>query len=203
MNLPGPNPSNPAEEQVSDEALVNRARSGDRTAFDTLVLRYQDRVFNMSFRMLGNREDALDVSQEVLVTAYRSLGGFQDRARFSTWLYRITVNRCRDELRRRQTVKHTRPASLDAGDDPQEPAGRSATPDQEASARELAGAVERAIAELPEEVREALVLRDTHGLNYEQIAEACSIPVGTVRSRLNRARTLLREELAPLLELDT
>jgi RNA polymerase sigma-70 factor (ECF subfamily) len=203
MNLPAPNPSNPEQEQVSDETLVARARSGDRAAFDALVLRYQDRVFNMSLRMLGNREDALDTAQEVLVTAYRSLGGFQERARFSTWLYRITVNRCRDELRRRQTVKHTRPASLDAGEDPLEPAGPPVTPDQEASARELAGAVERAIGGLPEEVREALVLRDTHGLGYEQIAKACSIPVGTVRSRLNRARTLLKEKLAPLLELDS
>ena len=108
----GPEPWLPAgftivrnlEQQISsnlgpDKALVERARGGDREAFDALIVRYQDRVYNMSFRMLGNREDALDAAQEVFLTVFRSLATFQSKARFSTWLYRVTVNRCRDELR--------------------------------------------------------------------------------------------------------
>lgn len=179
-----------------------QARRGDTVAFDDLVIRYQDRVFNMSYRMLGNREDAMDVSQEVFVTVFRSIGRFQERARFGTWLYRIIVNRCRDELRRRVSVKHTRPASLSAGD--VEPTARvGAGPVEQASARELQVLLERAIAELPEDVREVMVLRDTEDLAYEEIAAIVDVPVGTVRSRLNRARTLLKERLAPLLEAES
>ncbi len=179
-----------------------QARRGDTAAFDDLVIRYQDRVFNMSYRMLGNREDAMDVSQEVFVTVFRSIGRFQERARFGTWLYRITVNRCRDELRRRGSVKHTRPASLSAGDtDPA--AGVGAGPVEQASARELQALLKRAIAELPEDVREVMLLRDTEDLAYEEIAAIVEVPVGTVRSRLNRARTLLKQRLAPLLEAES
>ena len=179
-----------------------QARRGDTAAFDDLVTRYQDRVFNMSYRMLGNREDAMDVSQEVFVTVFRSIGRFQERARFGTWLYRITVNRCRDELRRRGSVKHTRPGSLNAGDiDPA--AGVGAGPVEQASARELQALLERAIAELPEDVREVMLLRDTEDLAYEEIAAIVEVPVGTVRSRLNRARTLLKQRLAPSLEAES
>jgi len=193
------NARNPSK---TDETLVAQARRGDTVAFDDLVIRYQDRVFNMSYRMLGNREDAMDVSQEVFVTVFRSIGRFQERARFGTWLYRIIVNRCRDELRRRVSVKHTRPASLSAGD--VEPAARvGAGPVEQASARELQVLLERAIAELPEDVREVMVLRDTEDLAYEEIAAIVDVPVGTVRSRLNRARTLLKERLAPLLEAES
>ncbi|MHC4342215.1 MAG: RNA polymerase sigma factor, partial [Planctomycetota bacterium] len=91
-------------EPGSDETLISRARSGDAAAFDALILRHQDRVYNMAYRMLGNREDALDLSQEVFLTVFRSLGRFEAKARFSTWLYRVTVNRCRDEIRRRGSV---------------------------------------------------------------------------------------------------
>ena len=156
----------------------------------------------MSYRMLSNREDAMDISQEVFITVFKSLGRFQERARFGTWLYRITVNRCRDELRRRGSVKHTRPASLDAGDGTL-PAGPAAGPVEQAEAGELEALIELAIAELPDDVREVLVLRDTQDLNYEQIAAIVDVPVGTVRSRLNRARTLLRERLGPMLEKDS
>ncbi len=185
-----------------DETLVAQARRGDTAAFDDLVIRYQDRVFNMSFRMLGNREDALDVSQEVFITVFKNLERFQERSRFGTWLYRITVNKCRDELRRRGSVKHTRPASLDAGD--KEPsAGVAAGPVAQASARELEALLEQAIAALPVDLREVMLLRDTQDLSYEEIAGIVDVPVGTVRSRLNRARALLKERLAPTLEAES
>ena len=182
-----------------------RARSGDGAAFDALVGRYQDRVFNMALRMLRHREDALDVSQEIFLTVYRALGRFEAKARFSTWLYRVVVNRCRDEIRRRGTVKHTRPHSLDARRDADEertgePAAREPSPADGLAARETQARVEEAIAELPEDAREVLLLRDTEDLPYDRIAEILDVPVGTVRSRLNRARTLLRERLQPILE---
>lgn len=198
--MSGPIPSKSEHDQGAELALVARARRGDAEALDTLVLRYQDRVFNMCYRMLANRDDALDVAQEVFLTVFRSIGRFEERARFSTWLYRITVNRCRDELRRRASVKHTRPQSLHASEDPVDPRGPEPAPDEQASAKELESLVERCIEELPGDVREVLVLRDTQDLPYDDIASILDIPVGTVRSRLNRARTLLKERLAPILE---
>ncbi|MFI5403761.1 MAG: RNA polymerase sigma factor, partial [Planctomycetota bacterium] len=116
----------------------------------------------------------------------------------STWLYRVTVNRCRDELRRRATVKHTRPRPLggpDPDDPPADPPARAASPEDAAVSRESLALVAAAVAALPEESREALVLRDVEGLSYEEIAAALEVPVGTVRSRLHRARSLLRDRL--------
>ena len=192
-----------------DTVLVAQARAGDRTAFDELVVRYQDRVFNMAYRILGHREDALDVAQEIFLTVFKSLARFEAKARFSTWLYRVTVNRCRDELRRRGTVKHTRPRSLDAArkndddDRSMEPAAAAATPEQQAAARETHELVSAAIADLPGDAREVLVMRDVEDLAYDDIAEILEIPVGTVRSRLNRARTLLRDRVRPILEVES
>ena len=177
-----------------------RARAGDGEAFEALVHRYKDRVFSMCARMLGNRTDADDVTQEVFVTLYRNIARFEERARFSTWLYRITMTRCWDELRRRKSVKHTRPQSLDLDDGPGEPAGREPGPEQRAELRELEELIEQSIRELPDDVREVLLLRDREQLSYERIAEIAGIPVGTVRSRLNRARKLLMAKLGPALE---
>lgn len=205
-NLGDPNSSkHPEPNPAADEALVARARGGDAAAFDALVVRHQDRVFNMALRLLNHREDALDVSQEIFLTVFKALHRFEGKARFSTWLYRVTVNRCRDELRRRGMVKHTRPQSLEARRDPDterraDPPSADPAPPELAQARETGELVTAAIAGLPDEARETLVLRDVEGLRYEEIAEVLGIPVGTVRSRLNRARTLLRERLAPILE---
>ena len=205
--MEAPITSNKTEpEPGSDGALVSQARSGDAAAFDALILRHQDRVYNMAYRMLGNREDALDLSQEVFLTVFRSLGRFEAKARFSTWLYRVTVNRCRDELRRRGSVKHTRPHSLDVvrdGESPREIASNVPPPPEEAVGREMRQRVEEAIADLPGDAREVLVLRDREDLSYEEIAEILEIPLGTVRSRLNRARTLLKDELRPILEVES
>jgi RNA polymerase sigma-70 factor (ECF subfamily) len=193
------NSSKAEADPARDAELVARARGGDRAAFDELVLRHEDRVFNMALRMLGNADDALDLAQEVFLSAYRALKGFESKALFSTWLYRVTVNRCRDEMRRRATVKHTRPRPLgalrDADDPPEDPEARAASPVDAAVARESHGIVAAAVAALPDDAREALVLRDVEGLAYEEIAEILDVPVGTVRSRLHRARSLVRERL--------
>lgn len=178
-----------------DDDLVARARGGDRGAFEALLLRHQDRVYQMSCRLLGDREDALDIAQEIFLTIHRALPRFQERASFGTWLYRVTLNRCRDELRRRKTVKHTQPASLDS---PRDPASPLRGPHAGAEAHEAEELVTRALKGLPDDAREICVLRDIEGLSYEEIAEALEIPVGTVRSRLNRARALLREALRPV-----
>ena len=214
--MPRSNPSNPPAansrsqrdgDLPTDEQLVFSARGGDRDAFGELVQRYEARVYTMSMRMLTNREDARDLAQEVFLTVFQSLDRFRGEAQFRTWLYRVTLNRCRDEIRRRGTVKHTRPLSLDglAGNDdddraaPLEPVAREPSPEEHASGRETERLVTDAIERLPEELREALVLRDTQDLAYEQIASVLEVPVGTVRSRLNRARTRLAEILDPIL----
>lgn len=180
----------------SDADLVRAARGGDAGAFRALFLRYQDRVYRMAHRMIGDREEATDLAQEVFLTVHRSLDRFEERSRFSTWLYRVTVNRCRDELRKRASVKHTRPGPLDPGL-PVPVAG--AGPADAASSRETARIVQEALLALPEESREICILRDIEGLSYEEIAAALDLPVGTVRSRLFRARAALRDLLEPRL----
>ena len=161
----------------------------------------------MALRLLCNREDARDLAQEVFLTVYQSLERFRGEAQFRTWLYRVTINRCRDEIRRRGTIKHTRPVSLDrimGGDEERaaslEPAARDASPEAVARGRETEQIVQRAMGELPEDLREAIVLRDVRDLAYDEMAQVLDIPVGTVRSRLNRARTRLAELLEPILE---
>ncbi len=191
----------------SDIELVKQARDGRTEAFDALILRHQNRVYNTAYRMLGSREDALDVTQEIFLTVFRRLDRFEEKARFSTWLYRVAINRCRDELRRRSFVKHTRPQSLDApmGADREskiEPAAADPSPAEGAMADEAKEAVHKALARLPGESREILVLRDLQGLGYDAVAEVLSIPIGTVRSRLSRARGLLRDRLRPILGVE-
>jgi len=206
-NLESPIPSNPVQDHDLDGSLIARARAGESDALDALVVRYQDRVFNMAYRILGNREDALDTAQEIFLTVFKTMHRFEERARFSTWLYRVTVNRCRDELRRRGTRKHTRPRSLDAvraGDEQDggraDPPARGLSPEESAIAGEAGATIQAAIDGLPEDAREVLVLRDVEDCSYEEIADILSIPVGTVRSRLHRARGLMRDALRPMLE---
>jgi RNA polymerase sigma-70 factor (ECF subfamily) len=182
---------------------VEAAQAGDRDAFAQLVRRYEDQVFTMSLRMLSHREDARDLAQEIFLTVFERLDAFRGESTFKTWIYRITVNRCRDELRRRKTVKHTRPGSLVGADGEQlDPPGREPSPEQGARGREAEQLVERAMEELPEELKEIVVLRDVQDLSYDEIARVLDVPVGTVRSRLNRARTRLVELLEPILEGD-
>lgn len=181
--------------------LVSAAQSGERDAFAQLVRRYEDQVFTMSLRMLSHREDARDLAQEIFLTVYQSLGEFRGDSLFKTWIYRVTVNRCRDELRRRRTVKHTRPGSL-AGVDGTEldPPGREPTPEEGARGRETERLIADAMDRLPGDLREIVVLRDVQDLSYDEMARVLEVPVGTVRSRLNRARCQLAELLEPILK---
>ncbi len=196
--LPAPN-ARPkfSETTVSDDAqLIDQALGGQSEAFGQLVLKYQDRLFNTVFHVVGHAEDARDIVQEALVQAFLKLESFRRESAFYTWLYRIAFNVAMSQRRRRRPAvsmdrlretAHMEP--LDDEDDPAESLER----------KERCGQVRRAIGRLPEEYRAVLVLREIDGCCYETIAEVLDLPVGTVRSRLHRARLQLREQLKGVL----
>lgn len=174
--------------------LVQRAQRGELAAFNSLVLRFQDAVFALVARMLGQREAAEDVTQEAFVAAWRHLGTFRGGS-FKSWLFTIAANRARDELRRGVRRPTT---SLDAArDDPDradlDPPDRDPTPEGVAEQGEMRAALEAALRELPDDWREVVVLSDIHGMDYAEIAQATGVAVGTVKSRLSRARARLRD----------
>lgn len=189
-----------------DLDLVEAFRAGRGTAFDDLVRRHEARVLRLCRRILSDAEAALDAAQETFVKAWRALLGFHGEARFSTWLTRIAINQCRNELRRRRTVKHTQPLSIDAvpaGDDASLADALAAggpAPLDVVRAREVSAALAVALTEIDDDAREVLLLRDAEDLAYEEIAEILDVPVGTVRSRLHRARADVRRRLGPVLD---
>ena len=181
-----------------DLASLDQARAGDHGAFEALVLRYQARIVNYASAMVHDAGAAEDVAQETFVRAWRGLGRFRSDSTFKTWLYRIATNVARTHLDRRGRRARIADRSLDdeaeplqAGDVP------SPAPDAETSLvrRE---AIDRALSELPDELRQALVLRDVEGLDYKEIAGVTGAPIGTVESRIFRARRRLRTLLRPL-----
>jgi RNA polymerase sigma-70 factor, ECF subfamily len=167
----------------TDEELIRRFVEGDRDAFAHLVERHQSRVYNIAFRMLGGREDALDAAQDVFVTCLRKLRGFQGQSAFTTWLHRVTVNVCLDALRRR------RPEHPFGDELPELPVAD--TSDSTAAAVD----VQQALLRVPEEFRTVLVLHDIQGQPYETIADILGAPIGTVKSRLHRGRVALGRAL--------
>jgi RNA polymerase sigma-70 factor (ECF subfamily) len=160
-----------------DEELVRAFLDGDPDAFTAIVERHERRVFNVAYRMLGRRDDAVDASQDVFLTCLRKLRGFRGDAAFTTWLYRVTMNVCYDALRKR---KREEPPGEELPEVP-------APDDTEATAVD----VHRALGQLPEEFRAVVVLHDLQGQPYEAIAEMLGAPLGTVKSRLHRGRVLL------------
>ena len=182
-----------------DRAAVDDARAGDTGAFETLVLRYQARIVNYASAVVHDAGAAEDVAQETFVRAWRGLERFRGESSFKTWLYRIATNVARTHLDRRGRQGRTADRSLDDEDDVLQ-AGDvpSPAPDAETSlvTRE---AIDRALGELPEELRTALVLRDVEGLDYKEIAGVTGAPMGTVESRIFRARRHMRKLLRPLM----
>ncbi|TAK76051.1 MAG: sigma-70 family RNA polymerase sigma factor [Dehalococcoidia bacterium] len=184
------------------EALVVRAQSGDLTAFNTLVLRFQDGVYGLSLRMLGDPAAAEDVTQDAFVRAWQRLETFRGGS-FRAWLFTIAANRARDELRRRGR----RPTlSLDEARDDDDradldPADAGPTAQELVEQAELRRALEAALLTLPDDWREIVVLADIEGLNYAEVAAVTRIPVGTVKSRLSRARGRLRDVIRDSAEL--
>lgn len=188
-------------EQPVDRVLVERVRKGDQNAFNLLVRKYQHKVSNLVARYVYDAAEVEDVSQEVFIKAYRAIDGFRGDSAFYTWLYRIAVNTAKNHL----VAQSRRPPNtdVDAVDAEQIEAGRRmreiGTPESNTLSRELADCVARAVAELPQDLRTAITLRELEGLSYEEISTVMACPIGTVRSRIFRAREAIDKEMAPLL----
>lgn len=186
----------------SDQAIVEAVLAGDQHRFGELVEDYQGKIVNYVYKMLGNYEDAVDVSQEVFLKAYTALDSYKPKYPFAAWLFRIARNAAIDELRRRKGQKVSLDEPLDLGDGSVERQVPDSGPDPETEflQDEFQGRVEAAVSELPEKYREPLVLRHAGGLAYDAIAEALELPLGTVKTRIHRAREALRESLGDVLE---
>lgn len=185
-----------------DRVLVERAQRGDKTAFDLLVLKYQHRVVKLARRYVRDPQEALDVAQETFLRAYRALGGFRGESAFYSWLYRITVNTARNHL----AARRLRPEETAGGDEDDASAHALEellpdynTPEAALLSDEIRRTIEQAVDDLPEDLRTAIVLREVEGLSYEDIARIMDCPIGTVRSRIFRAREAINARLEPLL----
>jgi RNA polymerase sigma-70 factor (ECF subfamily) len=186
-----------------EKELVRLARKGDRAAFAGLVELFQDRVYNLSFRLTGNRERAWDLSQDAFLRAFAAIKSFKGASAFYTWIYRIVLNlhMNREASLSRKVEKRSFSMDLPDREDGksrwanQMPDGTMEQPGEEALRKEREQAVQAAIAALPVDYRQVILLRDMEGLSYEEIAEMLSIPIGTVRSRLFRAREELKRRL--------
>ncbi|OIQ12423.1 RNA polymerase sigma factor [Neomoorella thermoacetica] len=181
----------------SDEELLARSRDGDAEAFTLLVERYQRMLFTIAYRFLGNTEDAGDAAQEALVRAFKNLAAFRGQCSFKTWLQHIIANVCRDELRR---LKRRPTLSLDnlletGGGFRELSAGEVTSPEEVFLTREGEDRLHRLIQALTPEYRVVVIMRDLQGFSYEEIASHLGCPVGTVKSRLSRARHFLRQHL--------
>ncbi|MBX2808829.1 MAG: RNA polymerase sigma factor RpoE [Cellvibrionaceae bacterium] len=176
--------------QDSDQQLVKRVQRGDKRAFDLLVLKYQHKIISVVHRYVRDNADVQDVVQEAFIKAYRALANFRGDSAFYTWMYRIAINTAKNHL----LSKGRRPPATDVELEDAEymPGGESLqdidTPEGSLFCDQLHSAVHKAIAELPEDLRSAVTLREIEGLSYEEIAEIMACPVGTVRSRIFRAR---------------
>src|ERR671919_375256 len=179
-----------------DEELVARSMGGDLDSFNQLVLRWERPIYALAYRVIGREEDARDVAQETFLRAFRALSGFKGQAKFSSWLYRITLNLCRDWIRKeRRTPVSQAPEGIDiielAGE------GTPAeTIEQLVGRKELGRAVSKAMAMLPEEQRTAIILKEYHGLTFQEIADMLDCPLSTVKTRLYQGLTVLRRQLA-------
>jgi len=177
----------------TDADLVKECRAGDASAFDEIVRRYKDRVYRVVYRFLGNHEDALDVAQETFIRAYGGIREFRGSAQLCTWLHSIAANLARNRLRDGSRKGRNQGVPLDGMDPADDCSPRAAAEQQE-----LEDTLQRCLVDLPEPYRMAFALRTFDDLNYEAIAQTLGIPVGTVKSRINHARRMLRERLEEL-----
>ncbi len=184
----------------ADQLLVERVKKGDKRAFDLLVLKYQHRVLAVISRLVADKDSAMDIAQDTFVRAWRAIDKFRGDSAFYTWLYRIATNTAKNWLvaqsrRPRQDVDiddHEAPELVELSD--------AATPEAVTNSSQLAAAIAKAMASLPHDLRSALQLREFDGLSYDEIAEALDCPVGTVRSRIFRAREAVNKAIAPYIE---
>jgi RNA polymerase sigma-70 factor, ECF subfamily len=180
---------------LTDDELVARSRGGDVESFNQLILRWERPIFALAYRVIGREEEARDVCQEAFLRAYRALPGFKGQAKFSSWLYRITLNLCRDWIRkqRRQPVSQL-PEDADI-DEIAASTGPIESIEDLVARRELSAVVEDAMTRLPEEQRTAIVLKEYHGMTFQEIADLQGCPLSTVKTRLYQGLSVLRREL--------
>jgi len=180
----------------TDEELVARSIGGDSESFNELILRWERPIYALAYRTIGREEDARDVCQETFLRAFRALPGFRGQAKFSSWLYRIALNLCRDWMRRERRARLVQPPEdvdlmeLAVAAEPSE------SIEDLVSRKDQARLVERAMATLSEEQRTAIVLKEYHGLTFQEIADVVGCPLSTVKTRLYQGLTVLRRELA-------
>jgi RNA polymerase sigma-70 factor (ECF subfamily) len=191
--------------QDLDQELVRRVQRGDSAAFDLLVRKYQHRIAALIGRYIADWSECQDVAQDTFIRAYRAIGNFRGDAQFYTWLHRIAVNTAKNHL-----VAHKRrppTEDIDVGDAEQFDSGirlrDTDTPDRELARQQMEQVVMRAVDALPEELRTAITLREVEGLSYDEIAQRMDCPIGTVRSRIFRAREAIDAELRPLMDVET
>ncbi len=182
----------------TDEELVARSIGGDTDSFNELVLRWERSIHALAYRTIGRREDARDICQETFLRAFRGLPAFRGQAKFSSWLYRIALNLCRDWMRRErrtpvvQAPSDADPVEIAAAADPSE------SIEDLIARRDLTRVVERAMARLPEEQRTAIVLKEYHGLTFQEIADVVGCPLSTAKTRVYQGLTVLRRELTTI-----
>lgn len=184
---------------MNERELIAKAKDGDDTAFEQLVRSYEKKVYATAYRYMGSEQDALDVSQDVFIRVFRFIKSFNEESSFSTWIYRITVNVCKDYIKKRQQRSEL-PLEVVMGEDEDdifvnEISDSTYDPAEVFERAELSREIRKGIEELPDNYREIIIMRDLSDLSYEEIADALSIEIGTVKSRLARAREKLRKKL--------
>ena len=182
---------NPEADEIS---IIKQVLGGDADAFEHIVKKYEKKVYNLALRYLKNRDDALDLSQEVFIQVYKNLAQFRGDSRFSTWIYRVTYNKCVDMLRKTQKLRRNVVMSTD-DENFFETRDRRASIEEDYEGRETLVTVMKIIDTLPSEQRDVVILRYIKDLSYSQIADVLEIAEGTVKSRLNRARLKIKEQL--------
>ncbi|MBT8122824.1 MAG: RNA polymerase sigma factor RpoE [Gammaproteobacteria bacterium] len=189
-------------ERSIDQALVERVQAGDKTAFDILVQKYQSKIIQLAYRYVHDQDEAMDIAQEAFIKAYKALGRFRGDSAFYTWIYRIAINTAKNYL----VASNRRPprSDIDAVDAEQYDGATGlkeyATPERLLLKDEIKETIAGAIEGLPDDLRTAITLRELEGMSYEEIAQAMDCPIGTVRSRIFRARDAIDIKLRPLLD---
>jgi RNA polymerase sigma-70 factor (ECF subfamily) len=187
----------------TDENLMLRVGQGQRSAFDEIVRRYTRKMVNLAYQITGDRDQAEDIAQETFLRAYKSAARYTEMAKFSTWLYTIAINLCRNELRRRRLKPYSLEEMAEREDEGKlrvDIVDERSKPDRDLERKEISLYVQRAIAMVPAKFRVPLVLRDIQDLSYEEIGTMLNLPEGTVKSRINRARQKVKEILTPIMK---
>lgn len=193
------------DQSEDDATLVKGVQTGDTAAFDALVIRHKDRVFNLCYRLLGDPQEADDSAQEIFLKVFRSINRFRFEAAFSTWLYRIAVNTCKNRLKsseyrqKKMTIRLEKIGNPDTGTPPREIRDDGNSPGNHVERKERMRQIQEAVNALPPDQKTVVTLRDIQGFSYEEIADMTGLNLGTVKSRLSRARLGLREQLRGLL----